>query len=40
MVWHESVIYLPLSLHGQIIHLPEEMMVKTLKNRPTCLALP
>ena len=26
MVQHKSVIYLPLSLHGQIIHLREEMI--------------
>ena len=28
MVSHKSVIYLPLSLHGQIIHLREEMITQ------------
>ena len=26
MVQHKSVLYLPLSLHGQIIHFREEMI--------------
>ena len=26
MVQHKSVIFLPMSLHGQIIHLREEMI--------------
>ena len=26
MVWHKSVIYLPLSLHEQVVHLCEEVI--------------
>ena len=42
MVYRKSVIYLVLSLHGQIIHLPEEMITRWPKEKAVqhALALP